>query len=340
MAEILMGTAHCRKSTKIMACAKMLAVAAAGGKQSVAEPIPIMARLTNSGTREAPALRVYLNFFNLLDLPADSLWPGLEGLPGLEHLKADGFEGVQLIDDEPATPGSPIPHCGLNRINAPGEADAIAAKHAARGDQCLTVHAGWGLESDTDAFRLVEAILRASEKHRLPIFIETHRATITQDLWRTVQITEMFPEVRFNCDLSHYYTGQELVYGGMEMKLAFMEPVFARCGFMHGRIGSPGCMQVAIGDGRGRPFQAHGAADFLSDFREMWIRAMLGFLRAAQPGDFLIFAPELLSGTHYYARLFPGVDGRLAEESDRYREALVYRQIAQECFVEAQARFV
>jgi hypothetical protein len=297
-----------------------------------------MPRFTNGRTADAPSLRVYLNLDNLVDLPADSLWPGLEGLARMERLATDGFEGVQLTDDGPPLAASPLPHCGLNRINTPGEADAIAARHASRGDVCLTVHAGWGIEDDDEVFRLVESILAASDRHALPIFIETHRATITQDMWRTVKLTEKFPEIRFNCDLSHYYTGQEMVYGGLEMKLSFMEPILARTGFMHGRIGSPGCMQVAIGDGSGRPATAHGLVDFPADFREMWTRAMAGFLRAAGSGDFLIFAPELLAGTHYYARLFPGSDGTLAEESDRYREALVYQKIAREAFREARSR--
>ena len=119
-----------------------------------------------------------------------------------------------------------MPFCGLDRINTPADADTVAAKHAARGDVCITVHVGWGLENDDESFRLVEAILSASDRHHLPIFIETHRATITQDLWRTVQITKQFPEVRFNGDFSHYYCGQELVYGDWESKLAFMAADF------------------------------------------------------------------------------------------------------------------
>jgi hypothetical protein len=290
----------------------------------------------NDRTDASPALRVYLNLGNLTDLPADSLWPGLEGLPRMQRLAADGFEGVQLVDDGPPVAGSPLPHCGLDRINLPAEADGVAAKHAARGDQCLTVHAGWGIEGDDESCALVEAILTAAEKHRIPIFLETHRATITQDMWRTVKLTEKFPELRFNGDFSHYYTGQEMVYGGMENKLAFMAPIFARTGFLHGRIGSPGCMQVAVGDGQGRPATDHGRGDFLADFREMWTLAMRGFLCDAAPGDFLVFAPELLSGGIYYARLFPAADGNLVEESDRYREALVYQRIARECFTAAR----
>ncbi len=290
----------------------------------------------NDGSVDAPKLRVYLNLDNLTDLPSNSLWPGLEGSARYQRLLADAFEGVQLTTDAPAPAEALLPYCGLDRINSPREADAIAAKHCSRGDVCLTVHAGWGLESDHEVFCLVEAILTASEKHRLPIFIETHRATITQDIWRTANIAMKFPEVRFNGDFSHYYCGQELVYGNWDEKVAFMEPIFARIGFVHGRIASPGCMQVPIDSNTSlRPFQAHGQVNYLEHFKELWTRSMLGFLAGASSGDVLIFAPELLSATHYYARMFPDSSGHLVEESDRYEQALLYKDLARACFAEA-----
>ena len=51
------------------------------------------------------------------------------------------------------------------------------------------------MESDREVDNLVESILSASEKYKLPAFIETHRATITQDMWRTVELTKRFPEI-------------------------------------------------------------------------------------------------------------------------------------------------
>jgi hypothetical protein len=241
-----------------------------------------------------------------------------------------------LTADDQFADGSPLPYCGLDRISLPAEADGIAAKHADRGDQCITVHAGWGMEDDDEVDRLVDAVLVASDRHRLPIFIETHRATITQDLWRTVRITRRFPEVRFNCDFSHYYCGQELDYGDWNQRLEFMEPIFARTGFIHGRIASSGCTQVPVGpDPSRRPPQAHGITDYLAHFRQLWTLAMSGFLRNARPGDVLIFAPELLAGTYYYARLFPNERGQLVEESDRYAEALHLARIARECMAAA-----
>ena len=291
----------------------------------------------NDRTADAPKMRVYLNLDNLIDLRAGSRGPAIDARDLDERLAADGFEGVQLTTEAPPPAGFKLPFCGLDRINLPAEADPIVARHLDRGDQCLTVHAGWGIEDDDAVFRLVESILEASRKHRLPVFIETHRATITQDMWRTVEITRKFPEVLFNGDFSHYYCGQEMVYGGMEMKLAFMAPIFERVGFMHGRIASPGGMQVPIDSLTGTPRMAHGASDYLAHFREMWTLAMRGFLQGADPGDVLIFAPELLAGTYYYARLFPDSSGTLVEESDRYAEALLYRDLARECFLSARS---
>jgi hypothetical protein len=294
-------------------------------------------KLYNDSSGDSPKLRVFLNLDTLTDLREDSAWPKLEDLPRYQRLAADGFEGVQLTTDAPALRSAPIPHCGLDRINTPAEAELVTSKHAARGDLCVTVHAGWGMEDQDDAFRLVEAILLASGRHALPVFLETHRATITQDIWRTVQIAKKFPEVRFNGDFSHYYCGQELVYGNWEEKLAFMEPIFARVGFLHGRIASPGCMQVPIDSNfASRPMQAHGAVDYLQSFKELWTRAMLGFLRKANHGDVLIFAPELLANTHYYARMFTDGSGRLVEESDRYAQAMLLKELGRACFEEAK----
>ena len=294
----------------------------------------------NDGSADEPKLLAYLNLANLDDLRPDSIWPGLTGDARDQRLAADGFNGVQCVDSAPPPGGTRLRHCGSDRVNSPADADAIVASHAALGHDCLTLHAGWGIEDDDAIDRLMEAILRASDHHCLPVFIETHRATITQDIWRTVQLTKRFPEVRFNGDFSHYYTGQELPYGGMEMKLAFMQPIFDRVAFIHGRIGSHGCIQVSIGDGKSRPPAAHGVADFLGDFKTLWTHTMAGFLRNAGPGDCLIFCPELLPGAYYYARSFPDASGRQVEECDRYREALVHNEIARACFAEAKKRLV
>src|SRR5947208_1173912 len=95
--------------------------------------------LLNDGSGDAPKLRVFLNLDTLVDLPSSTIWDGSEGSARLCRLSADGFEGVQLTSDA-APLGGTLPCCGLDRINTPDEADAITAKHSARGDLCFTVH--------------------------------------------------------------------------------------------------------------------------------------------------------------------------------------------------------
>lgn len=298
-----------------------------------------MSRYLNDGSQDAPKMHVYLNLDNLVELRSGSIFPAellKDGAALSNYLAAEGFEGVQLTDPGPPLAGLTLPYCGLDRINTPAEADSVVARHVQRGDSCLTVHVGWGLEDQDEMVRLVEAVLAASDHHRLPVFIETHRATITQDMWRTVQLARLCPGVRFNGDFSHYYCGQEMVYGGMPMKLDFLAPVFERIGFLHGRIASPGCMQMPIDtDFRARPTGASGEVDYLADFRDLWTHAMRGFRASAGPGDVLIFAPELLSGRYYYARLFGNASGQLIEETDRFAQALLYRDLARDCFASA-----
>jgi len=293
---------------------------------------------TNDGSQDAPKLLIYLNLNNLEGLSPASRWPGFEGAAMLDQLEADGFHGIQLPDGQSEAPtGTSLGTCVSERISTAAEAPEIVARYADKGHQCLTVHAGWGIEDDDVVWHLVEAILSASEKFALPVYIETHRSTITQDIWRSVQLTKRFPEIRFNGDLSHYYTGQELVYGGLDMKIEFMAPILDRIRFMHARIGSPGNIQMPVGNGEVRPLQASGDVDYLADFKTLWTRSMAGFLKSAAPGDTFIICPELLSRRYYYARTFPDASGTLHEESDRYAEALAYAHIARQCFAAAQA---
>lgn len=271
----------------------------------------------------APALRCYLN------------WLALDGLPEfpsgpLAAIRDAAYHGVQLTQPlslpliaEARALGLGV--CATGRVNQPEDAGKLAADAAAARLECLTLHLGWGMEDDDAAARLIAAVLHASQKYSIPLYPETHRATIFQDIWRTVQFVRRFPELRFNGDFSHWYTGLEMVYGGFEAKLDFIRPVLDRVRFLHGRIGNPGCMQVDIGDGDvvRHPYVAH--------FRTLWQAVFQGFLRSAVPGDTIRFAPELLAPSIYYARTF---DGR--EESDRWQQSLVLCRIARECFADAR----
>lgn len=283
---------------------------------------------TNDGTKRQPYLRRDINLNSLRGLPGTSTGPQGDERALYEGAKAAGFQGIQKGD--PAL----CRELGLGlswavRLNRVGEAAPVAQWAADSGYECMTVHLAYGVEDDDEVDRLVEDVLSASQRHALPIYVETHRATITQDMWRTVKLVGRFPELRFNGDFSHWYTGHEMPYGDFGAKLDFIAPVLERVRFLHGRISTPGCIQVDIGDGRNRPHVDH--------FRIFWTRAFAGFLKTAQPGDYLCFTSELLGPEQAYARTFPDVNGVMVEEGDRWQQALLLCQIATECFTAAQA---
>lgn len=250
----------------------------------------------------------------------------------LEAIRGAGYEGVQFSHPldrarKNAALALGLGVCGGGRVNTPAEAAPLAKEASDEGLECRTLHVGWGTEDDDESAALIASVLDASAKFSVPLYPETHRATIFQDPWRTLQFLKKFPDLEFNGDFSHWYTGTEMVYGGFENKLDFILPVLARIGFMHGRIGNPGCMQVDIGDSGAdsRPYVAH--------FRALWTESFLGFLRRRPSADRFCFAPELLEPDIYYARVFDG-----HEESNRWEQSLVLVRIAQECFAEALKR--
>lgn len=220
--------------------------------------------------------------------------------------------------------------CGSGRVNHPKDAYRLAEEAREAELECLTLHVGWGYEDDDEAARLIEAVLDASARHSVPLYVETHRATLFQDIWRSVQFTHRFPQLQFNGDFSHWYTGLEMVYGGFENKLGFIQPVIERVRFVHGRIGNPGCMQVDVGD-----MENASKLPFVAHFRTLWTRVFAAFLRRSSPQESICFAAELLASSIYYAREFRG-----SEESDRWQQSLILTQIARECFDEAQINHI
>lgn len=272
----------------------------------------------------AAELRCYMNLMALQGLPATSSFPSRAGaLDALDAIHAAGFEGVQF-----ATPGTAqeLARCrsiGLGiaasgRINLPAESDALARRFADDGYECATLHVGWGLEDDLQACRLIESVIEASRKWRIPLYIETHRATIFQDMWRTVQFVRRFPDIEINADFSHWYTGQEMVYGGFETKVAFISPIFDRVRFIHGRIGNPGCMQVRVDPNASEP------PLYVQHFKQLWTLCF-------RSGGRIYFTPELLAPDIFYARTFPNGDGIAVEESDRWEQSLLLKRMAEQC---------
>lgn len=286
-----------------------------------------MIKNTNDGTNNPPSLRIDINYCTCEDLPSFSIGPKGDDREKHEAIAKAGFQGVQDGNPE-LCEALDLQLTAHARINEVGDLDALMPVWKNGNYNCASIHLGWGMETDAEMDALVSYVLKTSKKFDFPIYIETHRATITQDLFRTVELTKRFPEIRFNGDFSHWYTGQEMVYGGIENKWGFIQPVFDRVSFMHGRIGNPGSIQVDVNDGKNLEYVDH--------FKEMWTRSFIGFLKTAKPGDYICFTVELLKAEYYYARNIQTKDGE-QEEGDRWQQALLYKEIIQECWDNANS---
>jgi len=288
-----------------------------------------MIKNTNDGSAHPPSLRLDINYLTCDNLPAFSIGPKGNDREKHEAIAKAGFKGIQ--DGDPKL----CKEFGLNltahaRVNQVGDLADLLPRWKELNYNCATIHLGWGIESDKQTDDLVSDVLNSSEKYDFPIYIETHRATITQDMFRTVELVKRFPEIRFNGDFSHWYAGQEMVYGDIESKWEFLAPVFDRVRFLHGRISNPGCIQVVVNSEENQLYVQH--------FKEMWIRSLLGFLKSASLGDYISFTVELLKSEYFYARTFKDKDHNSQEESDRWQQALLYQNMIMDCWESAKLR--
>jgi len=287
-------------------------------------------------TTPAPVMRRDLNLGTTWLLPEWSTGPTGDEQAVLEAAVEAGYQGIQGADPGRCRALGLVPTT-FDILPEPGGLAEKTRRWADQGFACATLMIGTGLDDDDHAARSVEEVLEAGEGAQFPLYIETHRATVTQDIWRSLQLVEKFPEIRFNGDFSHWYTGHDLPIGDFDAKLDLLAPVLERVRYLHGRIGTSGTIQIDIGDGTpdDEPPVAH--------FRALWTRSFAGFLANATtdpvpPTDGAIgFAPELLPAQFGYALELAEPDGKPRELGDRWEQGLVLTRIASECFAEAEA---
>jgi len=283
---------------------------------------------TGDGSAGAPRLLAGISFLTPAELPEWSAGPRGDRAEVYAAIRAAGYEAIQTLEPAAAIAAGLVPS-GLMRIfDDVGQLRDQALHWRDAGCDCSTVQLGTGLENDDEMARLAEGLLAASREIDHPIYLETHRATMTQDIRRTLDLVERFPELRFNGDFGHWYIGHELTYGDMDMKFDAMRPVFERTRFLHLRVSSNAFGQLTASD----PAEVR----HLDYYKRMWTASFEGFLRSARPGDYVAVHPELLPARAFYPKMVPGPDGVLREESDRWTESAFLIDVARECFAAAQ----
>ena len=283
---------------------------------------------TNDGRAAPPRLLAGISFLTFDDLPVWSAGPHGDHATTHAALAPAGYEAIQTLWPERAHAAGLIP-TGLARVfDDAASLTEIAARNRDAGCDCTTVQLGDGLESDADMDRLAGALLEASERQSHPLYLETHRATMTQDIRRTADLVSRFPELRFNGDFGHWYIGHELTYGDIDKKFAAMAPVFERTRFMHLRLSSNVHGQLTASDPK--------EARHLAFHERMWTAAFAGFLATAEPGDYFAAHTELLPARSFYPIMVRGDDGEPREESDRWTESAFLIESARRCFADAE----
>lgn len=275
----------------------------------------------NDGSRRPPRIAVYGNEWGLLELPRGAATPWTFD-ECLDQLAAAGFDGCQAH----AGKGDQVRAHGLRfaasgRANTPADVARVVAPAADDGAEAFTIHLGWGMETDAEIDALVEAVLAAGQRHRMPVLPETHRATAFQDIWRTCRTLERFPTLRLNGDFSHYYCGQEMGYRGFATSRDYLRPILGRTAFIHMRVSDGNRMQCDLTDPKLSPH--------LENFRWLWREVFTRWKTAARPGDLLPFTPELGPPSSGYSLTLPGPDGTRIEPADRWRDTLALKALAE-----------
>ena len=158
----------------------------------------------------------------------------------------------------------------------------------------------------------------------IPLLFETHRDSLLNDLYYTLQIIEAVPEMRLCADLSHFVLDREMRLPLTETDAGYMRRILERSDCFQGRVANREQIQVQI------DFPQH--REWVAQFREWW-RDGMDLWRARSADDAtLIFLCEL--GPPPYG--MTGADGM--ELSNRWEEALTIKGWAEEIWAELGGR--
>lgn len=156
----------------------------------------------------------------------------------------------------------------------------------------------------------LDALAEAGDRLDLPVFLETHRDTATQDLAATAALLAERPGLRLTFDVSHWRVGGDWPAGPRTAREAAMRAlVLARVASLHLRVSDGERIQVPLTAPYAPAVDAACAT---------WSAAIADW-RARSPGAAMPLILELLPPP--YAAV--GADGR--ETTDRWRESLALR---------------
>ena len=163
-----------------------------------------------------------------------------------------------------------------------------------------------------DAVPVVERWMREAEEIGMPLLFETHRDGLLNDMYFTLQLMDLVPEMRLCADLSHFVVDRELRAPVPARDQAYIESILDRSDCFQGRVASREQVQVQL------DFPQH--QQWVEIFKGWWTYGLREWRRRNDDDATLVFLCEL--GPPPYAI----TDGDQRELSDRWQESLKIRE--------------
>ncbi len=173
-----------------------------------------------------------------------------------------------------------------------------------------------------DAVPVVRRWIGEANDKNMPLLFETHRDGLLNDLYFTLQLMDLVPEMRLCADLSHFVIDRELRAPVPERDQGYINSVLEQSDCFQGRIANREQVQIQI------DFAQH--QEWVEIFKGWWKEGMRLWRQRNADDATLTFLCEL--GPPPYAI----TDVSQNELSDRWHEALQIRAWAREIWAELE----
>lgn len=174
-----------------------------------------------------------------------------------------------------------------------------------------------------DAVPVVRRWMDEAQNMNMPLLFETHRDGMLNDLYYTLQLMDLVPEMRLCADLSHFVVDREFRTPISPLDHGYITSVLQRSECFQGRVASREQIQVQI------DFPQH--QEWVQIFRRWWKEGMRMWRRRHATDATLTFLCEL--GPPPYAI----TDANRREMSVRWEEALTIRSWVKQIWAELEA---
>ena len=202
--------------------------------------------------------------------------------------------------------------CMINAFpNSEQEMDSFLRMGKLFDASCINIISGITPLNPKNALPIIRQWIEEAEIADIKILFETHRDSLLNDLFFTIQLMDLVPEMRLCADLSHFVIDRELRLPLPDRDQEYINTVLKRSDCFQGRVANREQIQIQL------DFPQH--KEWVDQFKKWWRYGLLDWRTRNNQDAELIFLCEL--GPPPYAM----TDKNQEELSDRWDEALLIK---------------